>query len=343
MSSFQNGHTASSAVSLKQFCTFALGRIDNLAYFLPVDPAGSSPVVSGFLDSFAQDTAISWTSTGLLQTWTAKVNLEKKSVDWLKLSHFDTGIQQPSLGSGTSIRKAAMVDKSRSTLTIWDTKTGRLDYEEAFSNQIIQDLDWASTPDNQSILAVGFPHSVFVYTQLRYDYVSERPSWARIKEVSIRHLSPHPIGDSVWLGSGNLVIGAGNQLFVVSSTINPRVDLSPDLRASAPHKAADNIYDVVRTLNGPLPVFHPQFISQCVLAGKTNMAHRILLSLHKTLKFYTEGDEIDSFQGTTVEDYTSFGEVNNSSPLHILLPLLLTICRRPVVPLASTGLIAPMT
>lgn len=296
--------------SMRQFCIFELDKIDDLSYFLPVDPAGSAPVVSGVLDSFAQDAAISWTSTGLLQTWTAKVDTERSSVDWLNLSKVETGISEPYLGSGTSIRKAALVDKSRSTLTIWDTRSERLDFEETFPNQTIQDLDWASTPDNQSILAVGFPHAVFVYTQLRYDYVNERPAWTRIKEVGIRHLTPHPIGDSVWLGSGNLVIGSGNQLFVVSETIDPRADLSSDMRPSAPHKTSDSIYDIVRTLNGPLPVFHPQFISQCVLAGKTKIVHRILLALHKTLKFYTEGDELDSFQGTTIEDFMSTDTVS---------------------------------
>lgn len=308
-SSHQNGHSKDASPSVRQFCTFDFGPIEDLAYFLPVDPAGSAPVTSNFMDSFAQDVAISWTSSGLLHTWTAKVDLEKKTVDWLKLSETDTGIDKPSLGSGTSIRKAAMVDQSRSTLTIWDTKSGRLDYEETFEHQTIQDLDWASTPDNQSILAVGFPHAVFVYTQLRYDYVNERPAWGRIKEVSIRHLSPHPIGDSVWLGSGSLVVGVGNQLFVLENTVNPQTDLAPDLQISAPHKSSNHVYDVVRRLNGPLPVFHPQFISQCVLAGKIEIVHRVLLALHKTLKFYTEGDDLDSFQGFDIEDFMSASQV----------------------------------
>lgn len=317
----RNGHhqKVTEEISMKQFCTFEFKNIENLAYFLPVDPAGSPPVVSGFLDSFAQDIAISWTSSGLLHTWTAKVDLEKSSVEWLKLSEVETRIQDPSLGSGTSIRKAALVDKSRSTLTIWDTKSGLLDYEETFPNHLIQDLDWSSTPANQSILAVGFPHGVYVYTQLRYDYVNERPSWTRIKEISLRELSPHPIGDSVWLGRGNLVIGAGNQLFVVSDNINPRTELSPDLQSSAPHKTHNQIYDVVRSLNGPLPVFHPQFISQCVLAGKMNMVHRVLIALHKTLKFYTEGDAFDSLQGFAVEDFLSNEEVRRFYPRFIAI------------------------
>jgi len=176
-------------------------------------------------------------------------------------------------------------------------------------NQTIQDLDWASTPDNQSILAVGFSHTVFVYTQLRYDYVNERPSWSRIKEVNTRHLSPHPIGDSVWLDSGNLVVGAGNQLYLAGNQIDPQKDLSPDLQSSTPHKSSTRIQDVVRRLNGPLPVFHPQFISQCILAGKMDIVHRILLNLQKTLKFYTEGDELDSFQGLDIDDFMSSTEV----------------------------------
>ncbi|KAI4716378.1 hypothetical protein E4T48_07421 [Aureobasidium sp. EXF-10727] len=309
---------ASSSPTMTEFCTFQLDQIGNMSYFLPVDPAGSSPIVSGLFDTFAQDVAVSWTTTGILQTWTAKVDRQNKSVTWLNISTTDTSIQEPSLGSGTSIRKAALVDKSRSTLTIWDTKSGRLDYQETFERQTIQDLDWASTPDNQSILAVGFPHAVFVYTQLRYDYVTERPSWSRIKQINVRHLSPHPIGDSVWLGSGNLVIGAGNQLYLSGNEVDPQKDLSPDLQSSTPHKSSARIQDVVRRLNGPLPVFHPQFISQCILAGKMDIVHQILLNLQKTLKFYTEGDDLDSFQGLEVESFMSSAEKysNSSKQLH---------------------------
>ncbi|KAH0359480.1 WD40 repeat-like protein, partial [Aureobasidium melanogenum] len=309
---------AARSPTINEFCAFQLDRIENMSYFLPVDPAGSSPVVFGLFDTFAQDVAVSWTTTGILQTWTAKVDRQNKSVTWLNISTTDTTIQDPSLGSGTSIRKAALVDKSRSTLTIWDTKSGRLDYEETFENQTIQDLDWASTPDNQSILAVGFPHSVFVYTQLRYDYVTERPSWGRIKQINVRNLSPHPIGDSVWLGSGNLIIGAGNQLYLAGNEIDPQKDLSPDLQSSTPHKSSTRIHDVVRRLNGPLPVFHPQFISQCILAGKMDIVHRILLNLQKTLKFYTEGDDLDSFQGLDIDDFMSSTKKfsNSSKQLH---------------------------
>ncbi|KAI4852859.1 hypothetical protein E4T44_01217, partial [Aureobasidium sp. EXF-8845] len=131
--------------------------------------------------------------------------------------------------------------------------------------------------------------------------------------INTRYLSPHPIGDSVWLGSGNLVIGAGNQLYLATNEIDLHKDLSPDLQDSTPQNSSTRIQDVVRRLNGPLPVFHPQFISQCILAGKMDTVHRILLNLQKTLKFYTEGDDLDSFQGLDIDDFMSSTETSSKS------------------------------
>lgn len=296
--------------SIQGFCEFELEAMQNVSYVLPVDPAGSSPIATGFLDSFAQDVALAYSSDGLLRTYTARINVDEGRVEFLTTATVETNISEPSLGSATSIRKAAVVDKSRSTLTIWDTRSGRMDHEEKFSEQMIQDLDWASTLDNQSILAVGFVHRVLVYTQLRYDYINERPAWARIKDINIADLTPHPIGDSVWLGNGSLVIGAGNQLFLASDTIDLQRDLAPELQSSIPHSRATHLHDLVRRMNGSLPVFHPQFISQCVLGGKLNLAHRILVTLHKTLKFYTEGDELDLLQGLTINDFVDGNAVS---------------------------------
>jgi len=314
--------------SIQNFCNFELDAMRNVTYVLPVDPAGSSPIASGFLDSFAQDVALAYSSDGLLRTYTARINVDERKVEFLTTATVETNISDPSLGSATSIRKAAVVDKSRSTLTIWDTRSGRMDHEDHFSEQI-QDLDWASTLDNQSILAVGFSHRVMVYTQLRYDYINERPAWARIKDINIAGLTPHPIGDSVWLGNGNLVIGAGNQLFLASDTIDLQRDLEPELQSSIPHSRATHLHDLVRRMNGPLPVFHPQFIAQCVLGGKINLAHRILVTLHKTLKFYTEGDELDLLQGLTIDDFVDADTVSDEQSLRNRLSNILPeLCLR---------------
>ncbi|KAK8172758.1 RAVE protein 1 C terminal-domain-containing protein [Phyllosticta citrichinensis] len=293
-------------ISIEQLCTFTLGSDEDLAYVLPVDPAGTPPVITGFLDTFARDVAISYTTSGVLNSWTARLNEEEQKIEWLLTSTVDTGIENPTLVSGTSIRKAALVDAERTGLTIWNTRSSQLEHEERFeSHEVIRDLDWSSSPDNQSILAVGFPHRVVIYTQLRYDYLNAGPSWTAIREVRIRDLTPHPIGDSVWLGSGNLVIGAGNQLFVQDEVVEVDDSLLPDLRSVARRKKDVDLFTLVSRLNGPLPVYHPQLLAQCVLSGKLLLVQRILINLFKALKFYTEGDPFDTFLGLSPEDFCS--------------------------------------
>lgn len=301
-----NGHTnGHPRISIAQHSTFDLGSGDDLAFVLPVDPAGSAPVISGFLDTFARDIAISYSKSGVIKSWTARVNAEKQRLDWLMTSEVETSISDPSLASGTSIRKAALVDADRTTLTIWNTRSAQLEYEEKFEgNGVIQDLDWSSTPDNQSILAVGFPHRIVVYAQLRYDYLNAGPSWVQIRDIRIRDITPHPIGDSVWLGSGNLVIGAGNQLFIQDEHVQVSEAMFPSLRTIARKTAEIDIFTAVSRLNGPLPVYHPQLLSQCVLAGKLLLVQRILIRLYQKLKFWIEGEELESSLGFLPDEFS---------------------------------------
>jgi len=307
---YTNGHPE---IRIEEYSSFDLGSGDDLAFVLPVDPAGSAPVISGFLDTFARDVAISYTKSGVIKSWTARVNSEKHMLEWLETSTVDTSIPNPSLASGTSIRKAALVDADKTTLTIWNTRSAQLEYEETFKgNGVIQDLDWSSTPDNQSILAVGFPHRVVIYAQLRYDYLNAGPSWVQIRDVRIRDITPHPIGDSVWLGSGNLVIGAGNQLFIQDENVEVSDGLFPSLRMIPRKKASIDIFTAVSRINGPLPVYHPQLLSQCVLVGKLLLVQRVLTRLYQKLKFYSEGDEFESSLGFSPDDFSENAEVFHS-------------------------------
>ena len=295
---------------LKQYCTFDLGMKDDIVFVLPVDPAGSSTTISGFIDVFARDVAISYTSGGTLHCWTAKDHAEKKYVQWLLTSTVETGIDQPSLASGSSIRKAALVDAAKTTLTIWDTRNAQLEYENKFGLQdVIQDLDWTSTPDNQSILAVGFPHGVLLLSQLRYDYLSEGPAWAVIREIRIRDMTPHPIGDSTWLSGGDLIVGAGNQLFVYDKGVEVTDSVVQKLRLPSQQNFSKDLFNIVSRLNGPLPVFHPQFLAQCIISGKTILVQKIILELHKALKFFTEGDKLDSFLRISIDHFLHETEV----------------------------------
>ena len=293
-----------SSTLLREFSRFDLGMKDDLAFVLPVDPAGPTTTISGFMDTFARDVAISYTNAGVLRAWTAKVDRDKEIVRWLLTSTVETGIMNPSLASGTSIRKSALVDANRTGLTIWDLRGAQLEYEDDFHAQdVIQDLDWTSTPDDQSILAVGFPHRVVLMSQLRYDYLNAGPAWAKIREIRIKEMTPHPIGDSIWLGGGNFVIGAGNQLFIYEKTVDVADKFVTDLRLPTHQRITTDLFSLVTRLNGSLPVFHPQFLAQAILSGKSVLVQKILIGLHRKLKFFSEGDELDGFVGIQTEDF----------------------------------------
>ncbi|KAK0732669.1 RAVE protein 1 C terminal-domain-containing protein [Apiosordaria backusii] len=304
---------------IREFVKFKLEDAGDLAYVLPVDPAGASVHVAGFLDVFARDVAISYTHSGRVEFWTARVGHEGKGVEWLSTSSLETGVANPALVSGSTIKKAALVNADRSTLTIWDIRGARLEYTQTFENShTIRDLDWATTPAKQSILAVGFPHRVLLLSQLRFDYLNKGPAWAPIREISIRHCTPHPIGDSVWLGDGHLVIAAGNQLFVHDREFEAFTSLIPATELRIPHRKGKarqlDLFEVVDRLNGPLPVFHPQFLSMCILSGKISLVHKILQALHKTLRFWAEGDVVDDYLGIDLEEfYAGDGSLNTGS------------------------------
>lgn len=214
------------------------------------------------------------------------------------------------------LKKAALVNSARSQLTIWDIGGSRLEFKEDYEQQnVIQDLDWTSTPDGQSILAVGFPYRVILLSQMRFDYLNRGPAWAQIREISIRELTPHPIGDSTWLGDGHLVIGTGNQMFVYDRRIGSSDLAKPDLRLPQRKDGTWDLFEAVQRFNGPLPVFHPQFLSQSVLCGKATLVRRILVALHKTLKYLVPGEEVDDYLGLNIQEfYTSNVSLHFSSP-----------------------------
>lgn len=297
--------------TVHELATFALDMKEDLLMILPVDPVGWNATISGTLDTFSREVAVTVDKSGLLQSWTVKVSPDESGLRWLETSTVDTGIESPSLAKGNSIRKIALVNSGRSELTIWDSRAAQLEYQQHFESQdVIQDLDWTSTPDSQSILAVGFPHRVLLMCQLRYDYLNAGPAWASFRQINVRDITPHPIGDSLWLSNGSLVIGAGNQLFVYSRKVEELDDLSKQLRLSSLKARLDDIFEIVSHLNGPVPVYHPQFLQQCILAGKSALVEEILVRLHKELRNFHEEIPLDNFLEIPVDTFLAREEVD---------------------------------
>ena len=52
-------------------------------------------------------------------------------------------------------------------------------------SETILDLDWSSTPDMQSILAVGFAHRIDILCEQRMTYFDEGPGWGLCRTIDI--------------------------------------------------------------------------------------------------------------------------------------------------------------
>ncbi|KAH0605847.1 uncharacterized protein H6S33_004304 [Morchella sextelata] len=300
--------TTASPPSLREFATFELDHDEDLLMILPVDPVGWNATLSpsSTLDTFSREVATTVNASGLLKSFTAKLSPTDTppTLRWLPTSTVPTGIANPALAKGNSIRKIALVNAARSTLTIWDSRAAQLEHSQDFATgDAIRDLDWTSTPDSQGILAVGFPHRVLLLCQLRYDYLAHGPSWAAFREIRTRDLTPHPIGDSLWLANGGLVIGAGNQLFVHSRRIEETDGMGLALPAHHKGRLDDDVFEIVSVLNGPVPVYHPQFLQQCILAGKSALVEEILVALHRALRTWHEEIPLDNLLDIPIERF----------------------------------------
>lgn len=246
----------------------------------------------------------------------------RDSLEWIETYRLHTNISEATKIHGASIiNKFAIVDKTGSRLTIWDTKSGVLEYEETFDDSYgaVTDLDWTFITSSSerltsnAILSVGFLRFVLLYTQLRYDYTNKIPTFAVLKKIDISNYTSHEIGDLIWLDDGYLVIGCGNQFFIddkwvkLGSSANNSLDSTirqlmvgytnkenEDYDSSQKETKSTNdlIYDIeqlVRILNGPLPVYHPQFLIQCLFMHQISLVKDVFVRLFQILR---KGDSI---------------------------------------------------
>ena len=303
--------------SMTKYCLFEGILHDETVSIQPID-LPSAPMSRPNLSRHSpQNVAISHTDAGTIYTWAAKVTPKISKVWWYASSSVQTCIPKPSLVSGGPIQKVALVDAARTGLSIWDTQSTLVEYDKTFNSfDTISGLCWSSTSDLQAILAVNFSYKVNVLTQRQYDHINASPAWALIREINIKDLTSHPISDSVWLGSGDLVVAAGNQLFVYDKLISMTGDTVTGFDDTLQKTASLSIFDLTSYLNRPLPVYDPIFLSQCILAGKSAQVYHILIVLHKALKYFTEDDELDSHLSLTLSSfYVSECTADSSSSL----------------------------
>lgn len=227
------------------------------------------------------------------------VQFKGKNITWKLNYEISTGVQNASKIHGSDvIDRVAVVDELGCNLLIWETRSGLLEYEEKFdSGDKVTDLDWTFVHSGQvqsatnAILLVGFDRHVLLYTQLRYDYTNNVPTFAVIENVDISNYTLHTIGDLIWINDCYLVIGCGNQFFIDDKWIHlsnsNQLDLTIRQLLLAPAGQEEVVYDVnhlASVLNGPLPVYHPQIVVQCLYMGQYTFVSDIFVKLFAAIR-----------------------------------------------------------
>lgn len=292
------------------------------------------------------------TKSGLLRSYYSV--LENGRIKFNEGSNIETGIKNPSYVRGSSIYKFVVVDETCKKLTIWDLTRNVLEYEEVFENNIL-DIDWTSTKYKQSILAIGFKSYSMLYTQLRYDYTNHNPTFLPIKKIDITDFTTHEIGDSMWLKDGIMVIATGNQLFITDKSLDLKNDKFAQKSVGSRNIVSNNILNLCSVLNGPLPLYHPQLLIQCLFIGKLELVKELLLRLFLKLRELEINsrsiDEIgtlldfdilkftdSSFKPSEFEEpYTEFNEMVSSQLIEKLMKVSLPyLTRHQQITLVST-------
>ncbi|KAF9229125.1 hypothetical protein BS17DRAFT_4921 [Gyrodon lividus] len=261
---------------------------------IPVDPMAWSRTAT--LEG--HDTLLSISEDGELCFWTLG---HGSTPGWRCTGRVRTGRKGFRMARCSSAKKSVLVSghPDGQELTIWDSNESEfasgLEHQRIFSaSEPIYDLDWTSTPDNQSILAVGFAHYVELLCEQRKTYFGDDPVWAICFKIEVARYVPYPINDSIWLANGSLLVGAGRHMFLYGQ--------APSYEPGA---FSDSLFVHVARNNGPLQDYHPQMLLQCLLWGKISLVKRIIVSLEKAI----HGREEFHWQPLAVEDYLQRDEV----------------------------------
>ncbi|ODO01962.1 WD-repeat protein [Cryptococcus wingfieldii CBS 7118] len=207
---------------------------------------------------------------------------------WVRTGVVKTGRKNVKMARCSSRKKTVLVcelEDGRQEMTIWDSKVSEFStgweltriYE---ASDKIQDLDWTTTSDLQSVLAVGFRHRIDLICEQRMSYAETTPGWAPFLSIDMSAYTGVPINDSIWLAGGSLAVGAGNQVYMFSRFLEKKTG---EKKEEAVDEEED-IFQLIAHQNGPLVDYHPVMLAQCLLWDKSTLVKSILERLVKALK-----------------------------------------------------------
>ncbi|EXJ87897.1 hypothetical protein A1O1_04824 [Capronia coronata CBS 617.96] len=219
-------------------------------------------------------------------------------------SIFQSNIRAPKAISANGRGKVVVVNDDASSMSIWDARTGAWEYEHEWDGtDTIKTFAWAVSPDGAALVALCFDYHIVVLCEIRCAYPRLERAWVDIRHIRMRDYTTQSVGDLCWLRSGDLVVGTGIQLFIFEGfAMSNHNQESKPLQDARKTIQTDSTFAVMSMLNSLLPLFHPTFLSLLTWLKGLKATKHVLYALHRSLKFFAEGDTLPSLLDMNIED-----------------------------------------
>lgn len=240
-----------------------------------------------------QDELLSCDASGRIIIWSCSVSVNVDSLQWTRQMNHDSQVAEPFVVRAGPNKLVAMVNSKRTTVDIWNVALACLEYTlQLEDHEEVYEVAWTTNPSGYALLAISLRQKTMIYAQSRYGSDGQAP-WVQISDINIAGLVNVNIAASAWLSGGDFLLAAGQQLFQYSDQLELPDTLMHTLRL--PRKRQYHTSEIVNLVNGPLPLYHPTILAQCLLSGNLHFLYTILSRLKTHLKYYTTGEELDSF------------------------------------------------
>ncbi|KAL0951404.1 hypothetical protein HGRIS_008099 [Hohenbuehelia grisea] len=308
---------SSAPLSLKVHSHSSLPLSSPPQFIVPVDPMAWG-LAQGDSKWVQHDILLSISEDGELAFWVTEENHGGDKANglagWRCTGRVRTGRRGVKRVCCSSAKKSGLVmtTPEGDELTIWDSHESEfasgLEYLRHFEGTV-NDLDWTSTPDSQSILAVGFLHHVDLLCQQRMTYFDEGFGWALCWRIDISNTIPYQICDSIWLTNGSLLVTAGHQVnLYTQAQRRPYQDAPPE---------NETLFGYVARNNGPLMDYHPQMLLQCLLWGKVELVKDIIVNLAENVEVTKSGQKRrEEWENLPVEEFLKTDYFSHSTISH---------------------------
>ena len=225
---------------------------------------------------------------------------------------FLSGLDNPSLLDATC-DIAALASADGRSIAVLDLKGGYVEHRQEFGHAVryarlnVCKRSSDHVGDANTTLAIAYTDSVEIMAQARYEQASsaEQHTWHHLKRISISGLGLR-ISAVAWLPRDELVVAAGHSLFR-SNGLVAGTEVVPELRYLLDMKPTSVIRSdsLMHALRLPLVSWHPHFLHQLVMRGQLHSATGILRRLERSLRFYTEGDDLHPLLDATPQDISA--------------------------------------